>query len=122
MRVASGIVLWIVATLIGASAAFWFSLAGLGWSDGFIKRRYWEANESEITVGLGVIALVVWLVMLAVSVAVLRRGSVRDSRGWRTASIVLAVASILTVGALCGVSIAWPEVPSEIPSPPWNRA
>ena len=36
MRVAGGIVLWLVATLIGASAAAWFSLAGLG---GWIRDR-----------------------------------------------------------------------------------
>lgn len=119
MRVAGGIVLWLVATLIGASAAAWFSLAGLGgWIRGAPLR---EDSESELTVGLGVIALVVWLVLLAISVVVLRRGSAQDSRGGRIASTLLAVVRILTVGVLRVIAIAWPELPSEIPSPPWNR-
>lgn len=87
-----------------------------------MERRYWEDSESELTVGLGVIALVVWLVLLGISVVVLRPGSAKDSRGGHTASTLLAVVSIVTVGALCVVAIGWPELPSEIPSPPWNRA
>lgn len=122
MRIAGGIVLWFVATLIGASSAGWFALAGLGWSDGFIHRSFWEAGESEIGVGFGVIALVVWLVLLALSGTILRRGSLRDSRRGRTAAIVLSVASIITVAALCVLAIGWPELPSETPSLPWNRA
>jgi len=122
MRIAGGIVLWFVATLIGASAAGWFSLAGLGWAGGFSKRYYWDETESGLTVGLGLIALVVWLVLLAASRTVLRRGSLRNSTGWRAASIVLAGVSVVTVIAVCVVAIGWPELPSEIPSPPWNRA
>ena len=33
MRVVGGVVLWVVATIIGLSAAGWFSLSGVGWPE-----------------------------------------------------------------------------------------
>lgn len=122
MRAAGGIGLWLMATLIGASAAVWFALAGLDWSGEFTKRPYWEDSESEIGVGLGVIALVVWIVLLAFSAAVLRRGSLQKSRGSHISSVLLVIVSIAVVAGLSVLAIGWPELPSEVPSPPWNRA
>lgn len=100
----------------------WFSLAGVGWSQGFITRTYWEEGEGEIGVTFAVIALVVWLILLRVFAAVLRGSSSAESRGARTTSLTLTVTSVAVVLGLCTLAIAWPELPSEYPSPPWNRA
>ncbi len=70
---------------------------------------------------LGVAALVVWLVLLALSVVVLRRSSQGDSRGAHSASIALPVISVVAVVAVCVLAIAWPDLPVENPGP-WNRA
>lgn len=105
MRIAGGIGLWLMATLIGASAAVWFALAGLGWSGEFTKRPYWEESESEIGVGLGLIALVVWLVLLVISAAVLRHGSLQQSRGSHISSVLLVLVSIAVVAGLSVLAI-----------------
>lgn len=119
MRIAGGIALWVVATVIGLSAAGWFSLAGVGWSNGFITRPCWEEGESEIGVSFGVVALVVWLVLLVLSVFVLRGDAPATGRA---GSIIAAVVSVALVVTVCALVIAWPEPPSEYPLPPWNRA
>src|SRR3546814_1797768 len=118
MRAVGGVALWVVATLIGLSAAGWFSLAGVGWSNGFIKRSYWEANEGEIGVGFGLVALLVWLVLLLLSVFVLRGDA--SAPGRRVGSVVAAAISIALVVTVCVLVIAWPEPPSEYPLPPWK--
>lgn len=122
MRVVGGVSLWFVATLIGVVGAAWFSLAGLGWSGGFTTRSYWEEGESEIGVGFAVVGLAIWIAVLVWSTLVMRGGSLANSRGARAASNVLAAVSIAIVVLICILAIAWPEVPSEYPSPAWNRA
>lgn len=114
--------MWFIATVIGASAAFWFSIAGLGWSNGFMKRRLWEEGESDLGVGIGIVAVLVWLLLLGLSTFLLRGGSPRLSRDDRATSVVLPAVSVGVVVTLCVLAIAWPESPSEYPLPPWNRA
>ena len=99
----------VIATLIGASASAWFSLAGVGWSSGFIERSYWEEGESGIGVMLAVAALVFWVVLLGVAVLLIRPRPRGDSHGSVSAVVLLTVLSVLTVSALCVLSIAWPE-------------
>ncbi|WP_085482125.1 hypothetical protein [Agreia pratensis] len=122
MRVVGGMVLWVVATLSGVLAAASFSLAGLGWSGGFVERRYWEEGEGQIGVAFGVAALLTWLVLLGLSVGVFRRGALRQSGSARATAVGLAALSVTVVVGLCVLAIGWPEPASEIPSPPWNRA
>lgn len=122
MRAVGGVLLWLVATIIGVVGAAWFSLAGLGWSGGFTTRYYWEEGESEIGIGIALFALAVWVAVLVWSVRVMRGGSFANSRGARASSVVLTVVSIAIVVLMCVLAIAWPEAPSEYPSPPWNRA
>lgn len=122
MRAVSGVLLWLIATIIGFVGAAWFALAGVGWSGGFTQKYYWEEGESEIGIGFAVISLAVWVAVLVWSVFVLRGGSLADSRSARTASTVLAGISVAVVLVLCVTTIGWPEPPSEHPSPPWNRA
>ncbi|MFK3678026.1 hypothetical protein ACI2IP_09845 [Microbacterium sp. NPDC090218] len=122
MRLFSGILLWLVATVSGIIGGAWLMLAGLGWSGGFFTRGYWEDGEGEIGVGFGVFGLLVWLGLLAASFAVLRGGAHPATRGRRIASVVLTVVSVAVVVTVGVLSLGWPEPPSEFPSPPWNRA
>lgn len=122
MRRASGIVLWIIATVSGVLGAAWFSLAGLGWSHGFIKRIYWDESESGIGVAFAIGHLLVWLALLAASIAVLRGGNQPSSRASKVTSVVLTTVSVVLVVIACLVAIGTPEPPSEFPTPPWNRA
>lgn len=122
MRSVSGVLLWVVATVSGGVGAAWFSLAGLGWSNGFIKRSYWEEGESEIGVAFAVILLLVWLVLLSTSSAVMRGGSPRPARATLVTSRVLTGIGVALICTLCLLTIGWPEPPSEFPSTPWNRA
>ncbi|MGA7148165.1 MAG: hypothetical protein WBX17_06745 [Microbacterium sp.] len=122
MRAFGGVSLWLVATIVGVVGAGWFSLAGLGWSGGFTKRYYWEDGESGYSVGFALVSLAVWVALLVWSVRVMRGGSLADSRAARVTSTVLAMVSIAIVVVMCVLFIAWPETPSEYPSPPWNRA
>ncbi|QNA93538.1 MULTISPECIES: hypothetical protein [unclassified Microbacterium] len=121
MRLFSGLLLWLVATVSGVMGAGWFSLAGLGWSGGFITRSYWD-DESGIGVAFGIFGLVVWLGLLGASFAVLRGGAFPATRGMRIASVVLTIVSVVAVVTVCALAIGWPEPPSEFPTPPWNRA
>jgi hypothetical protein len=122
MRLFSGILLWLVATVAGIIGCGWLTLAGLGWSGGFFTRGYWEDGEGEIGVAFGVFGLLVWLGLLGASFAVLRGGAYPATRGVRIASVVLTIVSILVVVVMGVLSLGWPEPPSEFPSPPWNRA
>ena len=123
MRIASGIALWIAATVIGLMSAASFSLAGLAWADGsFFIRGYWEENEGEIGVGFAIFGLVTWVVLVIMSFVTLRGGPTAPSRGARVASVVLTMISVMAVVTLVGLAIGWPEPASEYPLPPWNRA
>ncbi|WP_431075596.1 hypothetical protein [Microbacterium phyllosphaerae] len=122
MRMLGGVVLWVVATLLGLIAAAGFSGAGLGWANGFIKRSFWEDAESEIGIGLSVFGLLGWLVLLGLAALTMRGGDQTPSKVARVTSSVLVALSTAAVVVACVVSIGWPEPASEYPLPPWNRA
>ncbi len=122
MRMLGGLVLWVVATLLGLIAAAGLAGAGLGWANGFIKRSFWEDVESEIGIGLSVFGLVGWLVLLGLSALTMRGGGQAPSKPARVTASVLVVLSFVVVLVACVVSIGWPEPASEYPLPPWNRA
>lgn len=122
MRQVIGVVLWVIATVIGILGAGWFSLAGVGWAGGFIKRRYWDESESGIGIAFAVFLLVVWLGILGGSVGVMRGGVRPPTGAVRVTSTMLASISLVGVVVLCVLTIGWPEPPSEFPTPPWNRA
>ncbi len=103
--------LGIIATLIGSSASASFTLAGVGWSSGFIERSYWEEGESGIGVIFAVAALVVWVVLLGVAVLLLRPRSTEDFQGSMSATVALPVVSVVVVSTLCVLALAWPEPP-----------
>ena len=105
MRFVVGIALWLVATASGLIAAAWFTLAGLGWSNGFFTRRYWEEGEGDIGVGLSVFGLVVWLALLWWSFAVIRGGSAPPSTAARVTSGVLVWVSVAAVLIACVASL-----------------
>ncbi|WP_341955431.1 hypothetical protein [Microbacterium sp. LWH13-1.2] len=122
MRMLGGILLWVIATLLGLVSAAGFSGSGLGWANGFIKRSFWEDVESEIGVGFSIFGLVGWLVLLGLSALTIRGGEQAPSKTARVTSSVLVALSIGVVVVACVVSIGWPEPASEYPLPPWNRA
>ena len=122
MRLAGGVTVAVIATIIGLSAAWWFALAGLLFNGGWTTAYYWDPTESPIGVAFGVMALVVWLLLLVAAVAILRR----DSSGTRMVSPVLlwSVAGVSTAAVIvvCVMVFNAPQPPSEYPLPPWNRA
>lgn len=122
MRVGGGIALGVAATIVGAFAAFSFTLAGLIWSDGFAQGYGWEAAESGIGVAIGVASLVGWLVLLTLSMVTLLAGERRRSRSARVAAVLVAVVSVAVVVTLCVLALLTPQPVSEYPLPPWNRA
>lgn len=122
MRVTGGIALGIVATLVGASAAVSFALAGLVWSDGFTQGQGWEQAESTFGVTIGVASLVGWLALLAASVVTLLAGKRRQLRSARVQAVLVALVSVAVVVTLCVLALLTPQPPSEYPLPPWNRA
>ncbi|EXJ51469.1 hypothetical protein AS96_09160 [Microbacterium sp. MRS-1] len=122
MRIGGGIVLGIVATVVGASAAFWFALSGLIWSGGFAHGYGWEEGESELGVALGVAGLFGWLVLLALAMVTLLAGATRRPRSSRVTATLVVVLSAAVVATLCVLALLTPQPASEYPLPPWNRA
>ncbi len=75
---------------------------------------------SGIAVGLGVVTLIVWAALLWPAT-----GLVRNRHGVRSHGTLALTMTLLSVGlvvVLCCMALAWPEPPSEFPTPPWNRA
>lgn len=123
MRTVTGTVLLIVATLIGLVGAFAFLETGLDWS--FSKPSsvledspQWDA-EREFSVGFGVSALVVWLVLAVTAFFALLLG--RERRRPAIASILVGLSAAVVLGAVIAVLSVSP-VGEQYPLPPWNRA
>ncbi len=120
-RIGGGLVLGLLATVLGAGAVFWLALAGVAWSNGFARGYSWEDGESELGIGIALAFVLGWLVLLGLSVTVLVKKSVRHAAGSRVVAVLVVVLSLAVVVAALVLLIP-PLPPSEFPSPPWNRA
>ncbi|GAA2941972.1 hypothetical protein GCM10010458_28800 [Microbacterium luteolum] len=124
MRIVGSVSLATAATLIGLFGNLMLGLAGLSLAGpGVTVIEYSDSDDSEraIGIGMGIIALVVWLVLLFPAVLVGLRGG-RPTRARRaTVWIVVGLSTVLVLGTLFAV-LATPPPLSEYPPPEWNRA
>lgn len=124
VRIAGSISLATAATLIGLFGDFMLGLSGLSLAGpGLTVIEYSDSDYAEraIGIGMGSIALVVWLVLLLSAAFVGLRGG-RPSRARRaTVWIVVGLSAVLVLGILIAV-LATPPPLSEYPLPEWNRA
>ncbi len=120
-RISGGLVLGLLATILGTGAVFWLALAGVAWSDGFTRGYSWEDGESELGIGIALAFMLGWLVLLGVSVSVVLTKPARRTTSSRLAAVLIAVLSIAVV-VVAFVLLIPPLPPSEFPTPPWNRA
>lgn len=90
---------------------------------GLTVLEYSDSDDTEraIGVGMGIVALVVWLVLLLSAALVGLRG-VGPLRARRaTVWIAVGLSAVLVLGTLIAV-LATPPPLSEYPLPEWNRA
>ena len=124
VRIVGSVSLATAATLIGLFGNLMLGVAGLSLAGpGLIVIQYSDSDDSEraIGVGMGVIALVVWLVLLLSAVLLGLRGG-RPTRARRaTVWIVVGLSMVLVLGTLIPV-LATPPPLNEYPLPEWNRA
>ena len=124
MRIVGGVSLATAATLIGLFGNLMLGLAGLSLAGpGLTVIEYSDSDATEraIGIGMGIIALVIWLVLLLSAVLVGLRGG-RTTRARRaTVWIVVGLSTVLVLGTLF-VVLATPPPLSEYPLPEWNRA
>lgn len=122
MRIAGGLVLFTVAMAVGLFGAFMLGASGLSWAGpGLTVIPYSDSDDNEraIGIGMGVIALVFWL-LLSIAGFFVTRGRTRP-RSSRVVAGVLVALSVVVVGGAAIVLTSTPPPVSEIP-PPWNRA
>lgn len=115
----SGIVLLLVATIIGLACPFAFASTGLDWSFSkpatVLEDSYqWDA-ERQTDVQFGVAALVTWLV-LAVSgfFVILDRGSRKRPV---LAGVLVAISAVIVLGLTAAV-LSIPPTGEQYPLPP----
>lgn len=99
-------------------------LAGLSLAGpGLTVIEYSDSDDSEraIGIGMGVIALVVWLVLLLSAALVGLRGGRPTGARRVTVWIIVGLSTVVVVGTLIAV-LATPPPLSEHPLPEWNRA
>lgn len=124
MRIVGSISLAIAATLVGLLGSFMLGLAGLSLaSPGLAVIEYSDSDDTErsIGIGMGIVALVAWLMLLLSAALVGLRGG-RSTRARRaTVWILVGLSMVLVLGALVAV-LATPPPLSEYPLPAWNRA
>lgn len=125
MRIAGSVLLAIVATVLGLAGALMLGVSGLSLAGpGLIVIEYSDSDDFEraIGIGLGIGALVGWLLVLCAAVFVGLRGDDPPSRGRRvTVWVVAALSAVLTLGLLTAVLSTPPPVYEDL-SPEWNRA
>ena len=124
MRIVGTVLVAIAATLAGLFGGFMLGLSGLTLAGpGLTVIEYSDSDDAEpaIGIGMGVFALLVWLVLLLVA-ALVGLGGDRPARTRRvTVWIVVGLSALLVLGLLTAVLAAPPPV-SEYPLPEWNRA
>ena len=127
VRIVVSVSLATAATLIGLFGNFMLGLSGLSLAGpGLTVIEYSDSDDAEraIGIGMGSLALVVWLVLLlsAVHVGVGGGRPTRPTRARRaTVWIVVGLSAVLVLGTLIAV-LATPPPLSEYPLPEWNRA
>lgn len=106
VRIVGSVSLTIAATLIGLFGSLMLGAAGLSLSGpGLTVIEYSDSDDSEraIAIGMGIIALVVWLVLL-LSAVLVGLGGDRPTRGRRvTVWIVVGLSTVLVLGMLITV-------------------
>lgn len=124
VRIVGSIFLAAAASLIGLFGNLMLGVAGLTLAGpGLTVLEYSDSDDTEraIGVGMGIVALVVWLVLLLSAALVGLRG-VGPLRARRaTVWIAVGLSAVLVLGTLIAV-LATPPPLSEYPLPEWNRA
>ncbi|MGW8484529.1 hypothetical protein ACWGJP_15470 [Microbacterium sp. NPDC055903] len=124
MRIVGSVFLAVAAMLVGLFGIVMFGVSGLTLAGpGLTVIEYSDSDDGErsIGIGMGVVALVVWLALLVAAALVGLRGE-RPTHARRvTAWIVVGLSAALVLGALVAV-LATPPPLSEYPLPEWNRA
>jgi membrane protease YdiL (CAAX protease family) len=124
VRITGSVLLAIGATLLGVLGAFMLGVSGLSLAGpGFTIIEYSDSDDSEraIGIGMGVIALLGWLLLL-LSAAFAGLGGDHLPRARRAIVwLLLGLSAVLVLGLLTAV-LATPPPASEYPLPEWNRA
>ncbi|MFB7252542.1 hypothetical protein [Microbacterium sp. NPDC056234] len=124
MRIVGSVALATAATLIGLFGILMLGASGLSMAGpGLTVIEYSDSDDSEraIGIGMGVIALVVWLVLSLSAVLVGLRGGHPTRARRATVWIAVGLSTILVLGALIAV-LATPPPLNEYPLPEWKRA
>lgn len=119
MRIVGSVSLATAATLIGLFGALMLGLAGLSLAGpGLTVIEYSDSDDAEraIGIGMGSIALVVWLVLLLSAVLVGLRGGHPTRARRATVWIVAGLSAVVVLGTLIAVLAATPPL-SEYPLP-----
>jgi hypothetical protein len=124
VRIVGSVLLTVAATLLGLFGNLMLGVAGLSLAGpGLTVIEYSDSDDAErsIGIGMGIIALVAWLMLLLSAVLVGLRGG-RPTRARRaTVWVVVGLSAVLVLGTLIAV-LATPPPLSEYPLPEWNRA
>jgi membrane protease YdiL (CAAX protease family) len=124
VRIVGSVLLAIAATLAGLFGGFMLGLSGLTVAGpGLMVIEYSDSDDAEraIGIGMGVFALLVWLVLLLFA-ALVGLGGEQPMRARRaTVWIVVGLSAVMVLGLLTAV-LATPPPISEYPLPEWNRA
>lgn len=124
MRIVGSVSLATAATLIGLFGTLMLGLAGLSLAGpGLTVIEYSDSDDAEraIGIGMGSIALAVWLVLLLSAVLVGLHGGHPTRARRATVWIVVGLSTVVVLGTLIAVLAAPPPL-SEYPLPAWNRA
>ena len=124
VRIVGSVLLAIAATIVGLFGDFMLGLSGLTLAGpGLTVIEYSDADDTEraIGIGMGIVALLIWLV-LVLSAVLVGLGGDRPTRARRaTVWVVVGLSAVLVLGVLTAV-LATPPPVSEYPLPEWNRA
>ncbi|MCM3501158.1 hypothetical protein M3667_04590 [Microbacterium sp. P26] len=122
MRIAGGIVLVVVATVIGLFGALMLGASGVSWVSGGVN-QYSDSDDSERAIGIamGVAALIVWALLTWAAFAAVRGHRRGRQRASTVAGAVLMAVSIAVVGGATVWATSTPATVVENP-PAWNRA
>ncbi|MFG6475087.1 hypothetical protein ACFXP7_01725 [Microbacterium sp. P06] len=124
MRIAVSVSLTIAATVLGLFGVLMLGVSGLSWAGpGFTIIEYSDSDDGERStgIGMGIIALVTWLVAVMSAALVGLRGESPRPTQRATVWILLGASAVLVLG-LTILVLSTPPPASEYPLPEWNRA